>query len=59
MSKGGIPVNENTLEVKTFPLKLQTGFSEVVSNAAKKTPYSKHDWVVQAIKEKLERDQAV
>jgi predicted HicB family RNase H-like nuclease len=52
-------VNDNTLEVKTFPLRLQTSFSEVVSNAAKKTPYSKHDWVVQAIKEKLERDQAV
>lgn len=52
-------MNDNTLEVKTFPLRLQTSFSEVVSNAAKKTPYSKHDWVVQAIKEKLERDQAV
>lgn len=52
-------MNDNTLEVKTFPLKLQTGFSDTVSKAAKKTPYSKHDWVVQAIKEKLERDQVV
>jgi predicted HicB family RNase H-like nuclease len=52
-------MNENAVEVKTFPLKLQPTFSEVVSKAAKLTPYSKHDWVVQAIKEKLERDQAV
>lgn len=50
---------ENAAQVKTFPLKLQPTFSEVVSKAAKKTPLSKHDWVVQAIKEKLERDEAV
>lgn len=50
---------ENGVDVKTFPLKLQPTFSELVSKAAKKTPLSKHDWVVQAIKEKLEREQAV
>jgi Leu/Phe-tRNA-protein transferase len=47
---------ENAAQVTTFPLKLQPAFSEVVSKAAKLTPYSKHDWVVQAIKEKLQRD---
>lgn len=50
---------ENGLEVKTFPLKLHTTFSEVVSKAAKKTPLNKHDWIIQAMREKLEREQAV
>lgn len=50
---------QETVEIKVFPLKLQPAFSEVVSKAAKKTPLSKHDWCIQALKEKLERDQAV
>lgn len=50
---------ENAVNVTTFPLKLQPTFSEVVSKAAKKTPLSKHDWCIQALKEKLERDEAV
>ena len=50
-------MNENAAQVTTFPLRLQPTFSEVVSKAAKLTPLSKHDWCVQAIKEKLERDQ--
>jgi predicted HicB family RNase H-like nuclease len=43
------------VEMKVFPIRLKPDFSELVSSAAKKTPLSKHDWVVQAIKEKLER----
>jgi predicted HicB family RNase H-like nuclease len=50
-------MNENVVQLTTFPLRLQPTFSEVVSKAAKLTPLSKHDWCVQAIKEKLERDQ--
>jgi Leu/Phe-tRNA-protein transferase len=49
-------MNENSVQVTTFPLKLQPTFSEVVSKAAKKTPLNKHEWIVQAIKEKLQRD---
>jgi Leu/Phe-tRNA-protein transferase len=44
---------------KTFPLRLVPKFSEVVDKAVKKTPLNKQEWIVQAIKEKLERDQAV
>jgi predicted transcriptional regulator len=47
------------VEMKVFPIRLKPHFSELVSSAAKKTPLTKHDWVVQAIKEKLERDQVV
>jgi Leu/Phe-tRNA-protein transferase len=50
---------QETVEIKVFPLKLQPTFSEVVSKAAKKTPLNKHEWIVQAIKEKLQRDEAV
>lgn len=50
-------MNENAVDIKVFPLKLQPTFSEVVSKAAKLTPLSKQEWIVQAIKEKLERDQ--
>jgi hypothetical protein len=52
-------MSDDVAQVKTFPLRLQPTFSETVSKAAKLTPYTKHDWVVQAIKEKLERDQAM
>lgn len=41
---------------KTFPLKLVPKFSEVVDKAVKQTPLNKQEWIVQAIKEKLQRD---
>lgn len=49
----------NQLNIKTFPLKLTEPFNEKVTEAVKKTPLNKHDWIVRAIMEKLERDRAV
>lgn len=50
---------ENNIHVVTFPLRMTTPFSEAVSEASKKTPLSKHDWIVEAISEKLNKEQAV